>query len=115
MGLCRRCVLTSLHRSPVVFKSFQRTWASNRTFGARQKNFWLHAKVKIISLNMSSRTTKVSLTRHPSYYHFIDKRYVSGTVHGFAARPNLAYPEVKAGYEGAFEQTIEWFQKTLPV
>ncbi|KAJ3910588.1 dienelactone hydrolase endo-1,3,1,4-beta-D-glucanase [Lentinula edodes] len=45
-------------------------------------------------------------------YEFKDYK---GTVHGFAARPNLAYPEVKAGYEGAFEQTIEWFQKTLPV
>ncbi|KAJ3802504.1 dienelactone hydrolase endo-1-3,1,4-beta-D-glucanase [Lentinula aff. detonsa] len=45
-------------------------------------------------------------------YEFKDYK---GTVHGFAARPNLAYPEVKAGYEGAFEQTIEWFQKTLPI
>ncbi|KAJ3977807.1 dienelactone hydrolase endo-1-3,1,4-beta-D-glucanase [Lentinula raphanica] len=45
-------------------------------------------------------------------YEFKDYK---GTVHGFAARPNLAYPEVKAGYEGAFEQTIEWFKKTIPV
>ncbi|KAJ3775514.1 dienelactone hydrolase endo-1-3,1,4-beta-D-glucanase [Lentinula raphanica] len=44
-------------------------------------------------------------------YEFKDYK---GTVHGFAARPNLAYPEVKAGYEGAFEQTIEWFKKTIP-
>ncbi|KAL1700903.1 Alpha/Beta hydrolase protein [Schizophyllum commune] len=36
-----------------------------------------------------------------------------GTAHGFAARPNLAYPEVKAGYEGAFEQAVQWFKKTL--
>ncbi|KAI5896799.1 alpha/beta-hydrolase [Schizophyllum commune H4-8] len=36
-----------------------------------------------------------------------------GTAHGFAARPNLAYPEVKAGFEGAFEQAVQWFKKTL--
>lgn len=39
--------------------------------------------------------------------------YLQGTAHGFAARPNLAYPEVKAGYEGAFEQAVQWFKKTL--
>ena len=28
-------------------------------------------------------------------------------------RPNLEVPEVKAGYEGALEQTVTWFKKTL--
>jgi len=37
-----------------------------------------------------------------------------GTAHGFACRPNLALPEVKEGYEQAFEQTVAWFNKTLP-
>ena len=36
-----------------------------------------------------------------------------GCAHGFALRPNQAFPEVKAGYEGATVQTIEWFKKTL--
>jgi len=36
-----------------------------------------------------------------------------GTAHGFAARPNLSIPEVKEGYEGAFEQTVEWLDKKL--
>ena len=36
-----------------------------------------------------------------------------GTVHGFAARPNLEIPEVKAGFEGALDQTVQWFKKTL--
>ncbi|KAE9397997.1 dienelactone hydrolase endo-1,3,1,4-beta-D-glucanase [Gymnopus androsaceus JB14] len=44
-------------------------------------------------------------------YEFKDYK---GCVHGFAARPDLEYPEAKAGYEGAFEQTIQWFEKTLP-
>lgn len=39
--------------------------------------------------------------------------FLAGTTHGFAARPNLSYPEVKAGFEGAFEQTVNWFKKTL--
>jgi len=37
----------------------------------------------------------------------------NGTAHGFAVRPNLEVPEVKAGYEGGLEQTVAWFKKTL--
>ncbi|KAF8478080.1 dienelactone hydrolase endo-1-3,1,4-beta-D-glucanase [Russula ochroleuca] len=36
-----------------------------------------------------------------------------GTAHGFAVRPNLKVPDVKAGYEGALDQTVAWFKKTL--
>ncbi|KAJ8087725.1 hypothetical protein PM082_006562 [Marasmius tenuissimus] len=36
-----------------------------------------------------------------------------GTTHGFACRPNMEYPEVKEGFEGAMDQTVEWFKKTL--
>ncbi|KAH9997954.1 dienelactone hydrolase endo-1-3,1,4-beta-D-glucanase [Russula vinacea] len=36
-----------------------------------------------------------------------------GTASGFAVRPNLKVPDVKAGYEGALDQTIAWFKKTL--
>lgn len=38
-----------------------------------------------------------------------------GTAHGFATRPNLALSEIKEAYEGAFEQTVSWFNKTLIV
>lgn len=37
----------------------------------------------------------------------------NGTAHGFAVRPNLDIPEVKAGYEGGLDQTVTWFKKTL--
>ncbi|KAF8991055.1 dienelactone hydrolase endo-1,3,1,4-beta-D-glucanase [Cyathus striatus] len=40
-------------------------------------------------------------------------KYYKGTAHGFATRPNLTIPEVKEGYEGALNQTIEWFRKYL--
>jgi len=40
-------------------------------------------------------------------------RVYKGTAHGFAARPNLDLPEVKTAFEGALEQTVEWFKKTL--
>jgi len=36
-----------------------------------------------------------------------------GTTHGFAARPALEYPKVKEGFEGGFQQSIDWFRKTL--
>ncbi|KAH8114346.1 dienelactone hydrolase endo-1,3,1,4-beta-D-glucanase [Phellopilus nigrolimitatus] len=43
-------------------------------------------------------------------YEFCDYK---GTVHGFAARPNLSIPEAKEGFERSFEATVKWFQKTL--
>ncbi|KAK0431542.1 dienelactone hydrolase endo-1,3,1,4-beta-D-glucanase [Desarmillaria tabescens] len=43
-------------------------------------------------------------------YEFRDYK---GTTHGFAARPNIDYPEVKEAYEGALQQTVDWFKKTL--
>jgi len=39
--------------------------------------------------------------------------HTPGTVHGFACRPNLAYDEIKAGFEGSLSQTVEWFRNTL--
>jgi carboxymethylenebutenolidase len=43
------------------------------------------------------------------------KHVILGTAHGFAARPNLSIAEVKEAYEQAFDQTVEWFEKTLAV
>jgi dienelactone hydrolase len=43
------------------------------------------------------------------------KHVIPGTVHGFAARPNLSLPEIKEAHEKAFEQTVAWFEKTLSV
>ncbi|KAF8478074.1 dienelactone hydrolase endo-1-3,1,4-beta-D-glucanase [Russula ochroleuca] len=40
-------------------------------------------------------------------------RIWKGTAHGFAVRPNLKVPDVKAGYEGSLDQTVAWFKKTL--
>lgn len=42
-------------------------------------------------------------------------KIVPGTTHGFATRPNLDIPEIKEAYQKAFEQTVEWFNKTLVV
>lgn len=36
-----------------------------------------------------------------------------GTVHGFAARPNLGLPEIRDAFERSLEQTTGWFNKTL--
>ncbi|KAJ7485426.1 dienelactone hydrolase endo-1,3,1,4-beta-D-glucanase [Mycena latifolia] len=38
-----------------------------------------------------------------------------GTTHGFASRPDLKYPEIKAAFEQALEQTVAWFNRTLLV
>jgi carboxymethylenebutenolidase len=34
--------------------------------------------------------------------------------HGFGARPNFKYPDVKAGFEQAFQQAVDWYNKTIP-
>lgn len=35
------------------------------------------------------------------------------TVHGFAARPDLSNEKVKAGFEGAFNDSVAFFEKHL--
>ena len=37
----------------------------------------------------------------------------TGTVHGFAARPNLSLPVIKEAFEKVTSQTVQWFKKTL--
>ncbi|KIJ55481.1 hypothetical protein M422DRAFT_24055 [Sphaerobolus stellatus SS14] len=41
------------------------------------------------------------------------KVFFPGTTHGFAVRGDLSDPKVKAGKEGAFKETVEWFIKNL--
>jgi hypothetical protein len=36
------------------------------------------------------------------------------SAHGFGARPNFAYPDVKEGFEQAFQQAVDWFNRTIP-
>ncbi|EIM86030.1 dienelactone hydrolase endo-1-3,1,4-beta-D-glucanase [Stereum hirsutum FP-91666 SS1] len=48
----------------------------------------------------------------PEYIDYEFKDY-KGTVHGFAARPNLGLPEIRDAFERSLEQTTEWFNKTL--
>lgn len=54
---------------------------------------------------------KCTFLSHQGSPHRI--RLCTGTAHGFAVRPNLQVPEVKAGYEGGLDQTVAWFKKTL--
>ncbi|KAK6992957.1 dienelactone hydrolase endo-1,3,1,4-beta-D-glucanase [Favolaschia claudopus] len=41
------------------------------------------------------------------------REYFDGCTHGFAVRGDLSDPKVKAGKEGAFQATVEWFMKYL--
>ncbi|KAJ7780628.1 hypothetical protein DFH07DRAFT_792974 [Mycena maculata] len=45
---------------------------------------------------------------------FVEYEFKEYKAHGFAARPNFAYPDVKEGFEKAFTQAVEWFNKTIP-
>ncbi|KAF8517944.1 Alpha/Beta hydrolase protein [Hysterangium stoloniferum] len=39
------------------------------------------------------------------------RAHFPGTVHGFAVRGDMSDPKVKAGKEGAFKETVQWFIK----
>ncbi|KIY64972.1 dienelactone hydrolase endo-1,3,1,4-beta-D-glucanase [Cylindrobasidium torrendii FP15055 ss-10] len=47
-----------------------------------------------------------------SFVEYDSKQY-KGTAHGFAARPNLAFPDFKEGFERAQADIVAWFKKTL--
>ena len=42
-----------------------------------------------------------------------ERTYWEGCTHGFAVRGDISNPKVKAGREGAFKATVEWFIKYL--
>ena len=48
-----------------------------------------------------------------STYLLASHVYLIGCAHGFAIRPNLAFPDVREAFEKAFEAKVEWFKKTL--
>ena len=41
------------------------------------------------------------------------REYFAGCTHGFAVKGDLSKPKVKAGKEGAFKATVEWFKEYL--
>ncbi|KAL0566712.1 hypothetical protein V5O48_015291 [Marasmius crinis-equi] len=43
------------------------------------------------------------------------REYFEGCEHGFAVRGDMSKPEVKAGKEGSFMSTVEWFKQYLKV
>jgi len=47
------------------------------------------------------------------FTHGYKREYFEGCTHGFATRGDMSDPKVKAGKEGAFKATVEWFIKYL--
>ncbi|KAG5646392.1 hypothetical protein DXG03_003715 [Asterophora parasitica] len=72
------------------------------------------AGVKIPALRVQAEGVFSECKGTSSFLEYEFKDY-KGTAHGFAARPNLEIPEVKEAFERAFQQTVDWFAKTLPV
>ncbi|KZP30521.1 alpha/beta-hydrolase [Athelia psychrophila] len=42
-----------------------------------------------------------------------ERKYFEGCTHGFAVRGDLSDPKIKAGKEGAFKESVSWFNKYL--
>ncbi|KAF8817127.1 alpha/beta-hydrolase [Phlegmacium glaucopus] len=66
------------------------------------------------SLRLASEAVFAERKDKENYVDYELKVY-NGTTHGFAARANLQVPELKKAHEDAFDQTVEWFKKTLVV
>jgi len=103
-----------------MFMTIQRISSSPTVSDTRRKPNSPEGKGNTISSSMSLKSGKViiflteinskgNLIIYLTGYSF----NLQGTQHGFGSRPNLNLPEIKAAFEGAFEQTIEWFRKTL--
>lgn len=69
-----------------------------------------NGRARRTSSNTSSWTTKVGTMLYSLCAYSV---LFVGTVHGFAARPNLALPVVKDAFEKVTTQTAQWFKKTL--
>jgi len=76
---------------------------------------WLLAEEDMSFKDKDVETAKAIFKEQEDKPNHVDYEFrtYKGTFHGFAVRPNLKVPEVKAGYEGALEQTVDWFKKTL--
>jgi len=76
---------------------------------------WLLAEEDSYFKDKDVKTAQAIFTEQEGKPEHVDYefRIWKGTAHGFAVRPNLAVPEVKAGYEGGLDQTVAWFKKTL--
>lgn len=91
----------------------QRIPGSNPTYVLRPKLHSLLGKVSPTSSTTSSTITRVRTKRCFGFNEVILIHLVLGTTHGFAIRPNLGIPAIKEGFEKGFDQTVDWFKKTL--
>ena len=69
------------------------------------------ARTRTILLSTNLKSTRVRRSMRVLLQLILNQ--LSGTAHGFALRPNLNIPEIKTAFEGALEQTVNWFKKTL--
>ena len=60
-------------------------------------------------LEAAAQADKIFSDFGPGY----KREYFEGCHHGFAVRGDLSDPKVKAGKEGAFKATVQWFAVRL--
>lgn len=71
------------------------------------------ARINLTLWNTSSSTTQVRLFPPSSLQPPIVSLAISGTAHGFAARPNQRLPDIVEAYKKAMGQICSWFAKTV--
>jgi len=78
---------------------------------------WVCAEVDQFFADASRLKVEAILAERKGAENFVNYEFkvYTGTVHGFAIRPDQTNPEVKEAYEKAMEQITAWFSKTLVV
>ncbi|KAJ7574570.1 dienelactone hydrolase endo-1,3,1,4-beta-D-glucanase [Mycena floridula] len=76
---------------------------------------WVCAEVDFAFPEKQRKQSEVIFEARKGKEGFVEYEFKDypGTAHGFAARPDLSYPEIKEAYEGACQQATDWFKKTL--
>ncbi|KAG2758176.1 hypothetical protein P692DRAFT_201757371 [Suillus brevipes Sb2] len=91
--------------------------AINLTGILRIPTSWVCAEEDICFGPAIRNKSEALLAAREGKNNFVDYEFVDyqGTVHGFACRPPLEFPDVKEAFEKSVDQTLKWFEKTLPV
>ncbi|KAJ7644112.1 Alpha/Beta hydrolase protein [Roridomyces roridus] len=95
------------HTSPTTDEQVKAIIAPTAWVNAEEDMAIPTARLNEIEALYASRRDKPDFVEYAVYVY-------KGTTHGFASRPNLKYPEVKEGFEKAFNDSVAWFEKTIP-
>lgn len=92
-------------QTPEDFEKYASTCAAPLLINSCEIDYWLPMESQVAADRILG-----SGTFTPGY----SRNCFKGCKHGFAVRGDMTDPKVKAGKEGAFKASVEWFKLYLP-